>query len=111
DKLSKSNNDLKNKLFTLEKSTLDLDWEKKTELIRGNGTQPSLSRLLQDGLAFSIFFSKCGRTINDHFKEIDLNDEKSVKELQASFDVDLNSKVVTNLIAITQYIDNEKAVL
>jgi transcriptional regulator of heat shock response len=111
DTLNKCNNDLKNRLLTFERSTLNLDWERDSELIRGNGSQPSLARLLQNGLAFSNFFSKRARNISDNFKSLNLDEEKSIKRLQASFDVDLDDKVVTSLVALTQYVDNEKAII
>jgi cytidylate kinase len=63
------------------------------------------------GLAFSNFFSKRARNISDNFKSLNLDEEKSIKRLQASFDVDLDDKVVTSLVALTQYVDNEKAII
>ncbi|XP_063925661.1 uncharacterized protein LOC135139381 [Zophobas morio] len=110
-KLSKSCNDLKNKLLTFERSTLTLDWEENSELIRGSGFQPPLSRLLQDGLEFSNFLGRSAKNISDRFKSLNLDDEKAIRELQASFDVNLDDGIVGALIALTQYVDNVKAIL
>lgn len=88
-----------------------MDWSKQSELIRGSATQPKLSRLLQDGLAFCDFFLQTGRNITDHFQLLNFDSEKSIKDLQTAFRVDLENYIILDLLALTQYIDNEKAVV
>lgn len=42
---------------------------------------------------------------------MNVRNEKSMQEFQNAFEVNLEDKIVTNLIAITQYVDNVKAIL
>ncbi|KAI4469847.1 casein kinase 2 substrate [Holotrichia oblita] len=111
DKLNKLNNDLKNKLTLLENATVNLDWDdKNAALIKGSATQPALELLLDYALDFWLVFCLAARNINKAMREIDVRDAKSMTDLQNSFKVDLDCRAVTFLIAITQYIDNEKAI-
>lgn len=110
--LNKSNNELKNRLLNFERPTVNLDWEAKPPLITGNATQPSLKTLLEESLEFWSFFMKSSKSINDSFKNIDLNNETSIQTLKNSFAINLETnKSVYNLISLTQYVDNENSVL
>lgn len=109
--LNKSNQDLRNKLSTLERSTLDLDWEQSTKLLRGTAVQPPLSAILQDGLEYSNFFAFSLKRISEQFKNLNVRNEQSMCELEKSFTVDLDTKCVRYFIALTQYIENENSVV
>lgn len=108
--MNECNIDLKNKLLVFERSTLNLNWEENTELIRGNGVQPPLAKLLQYSLEFLSFFLMNAKSISDCFKSLNVENEKSINELKKAFQVDINQKLVRSLLALTQYVDNEKAV-
>ncbi|EFA00299.1 hypothetical protein TcasGA2_TC003132 [Tribolium castaneum] len=110
DKVNECNIDLKNKLLVFERSTLNLNWEENNELIRGNGSQPPLAKLLQYSLQFLNYFTKGAKDISDKLKVLNVKNVKSVKQLKNSFDVDLDYKIVKDLLALTQYVDNEKEI-
>ncbi|KAF5304441.1 hypothetical protein FQR65_LT07971 [Abscondita terminalis] len=109
-RLNKANSVLKNKLFTLEKTTLELDWDQDNALIKGNAIQPPLSKILIYGLEFWQFFNKHLQNISDNFKRLDLMCEKSVASFASSFVIDFEETCVRYLIALTQYIDNVKCI-
>ncbi|KRT84472.1 hypothetical protein AMK59_2374, partial [Oryctes borbonicus] len=108
DKLNRLNSDLKNKLILFENATVNLDWDdKNSTLMKGNAIQPGLALLLDYTLDFWLVFYVAARNINKSLREMNPRDAKSMSDLQNAFRVDLNCNVVTRLIAITQYIDNE----
>ncbi|GJQ77224.1 hypothetical protein Trydic_g14893 [Trypoxylus dichotomus] len=112
DKLNKLNSDLKNKLTLFENATVNLDWDdKNSALVKGNAIQPKLTLLLDYTLDFWLVFCLAGRNINKSLREMNPRDAKSMCDLQNAFKVDLNCNNVRRLIAITQYIDNEKALI
>jgi len=111
EKLSKANQNLKNKLTTLEKSSLSLNWEEDSPVVKGSATQPPLSRVLMDGLEFWTYFSKAFQNISEKFKCMDLRCEKSMSAFEKAFTVDLDVKCVTDLIALTQYVNNVNAIV
>lgn len=105
EKLCKANQTLKNKLITLETSSLDLDWsDDQCPVIKGSAAQPSLGNLLQAALDFSSHFFKTYKKMSDGFKHMDLRCEKSMTSLEKTFEVDLDDNDVQWLIAITQYV-------
>lgn len=107
EKLNKNQLDFREKLIILENSTIKLDWNKETMLIKGTPIQPSLVQLLQLAYAFCQYFSKAIVNINSCLKNMDVCNEESMKQLEECFKVDLNNQDVLNFIAITQYIGNE----
>ncbi|XP_066154431.1 uncharacterized protein [Euwallacea fornicatus] len=111
-RFNKCNHDLKNKLASLERATIDLDWDLKSPLLQGSPIQPPLAKLLQMAYEFWIFFSEASKDINNKLKTINVRDEKSMDECQKALNVNLvdNNKVYP-LLAITQYVINEKAVV
>ncbi|KAK4876995.1 hypothetical protein RN001_009501 [Aquatica leii] len=110
ERLNKTNNTLKNKLFTLEKSTMDLYWDDKNLLFNGNATQPPLSKILMYGFEFWQYFNKRYQFISDSFKCLDFKCKNSVATFVLAFEVDLNVKCVRELLALTQYVNNIKAI-
>ncbi|XP_066257206.1 uncharacterized protein [Euwallacea similis] len=112
ERLNKYNHDLKNKLTTLERATIDLDWDLKSSVLQGSPIQPPLDKLLQMAYEFWIFFSEALKNMNNNLKTVNVRDEKSMDKCQKALKVDLadNNKVYA-LLAITQYIINEKAVM
>lgn len=114
EKLNNTNYTFNNKLSQLEANTnanyLSLD-DEDSDLVRGSGTVPRLDALLQASLAFATFFSQSLRTINDNFKRLNIKDERTLRRIQQSLCLDFNDKIVTYLLALTQYVDNEAAVI
>ncbi|CAH1119402.1 unnamed protein product [Phaedon cochleariae] len=111
DHLNQTNQDLKNKLSILERSTIDLCWEANTPLLTGTAFQPPLTRILQDGLTFFQYFANALTKIKDNFKNMDVRDEKNMAKLEKSFKMEYVSKSVTSFLAIVQYVGNDKAVI
>ncbi|XP_028139097.1 uncharacterized protein LOC114333426 [Diabrotica virgifera virgifera] len=109
DRLHTANQEVKNKLSILEKSTVDLDWDEETPLIRGTAFQPPLSRILQEGYNYVLFFTSALKSFNDNMKVLNIRNEHFMKIFENKFKIDLESKVVINYLAIVQYIGNEKA--
>ncbi|XP_072385260.1 uncharacterized protein [Diabrotica undecimpunctata] len=109
DHLHAANQEVKNKLSILEKSTIDLDWDLDTPLIRGTAFQPPLSRILQEGYNYILFFTSALKSVSDHIKVLNVRNEQFMKNFENKFNIDLESKVVINYLAIVQYIGNEKA--
>lgn len=104
-KVNFRNHDFRTKLGNFESSTLQLDWSSNSEIVRGSPTQPRLDKLLQLSYECSLYFSKVLKNINNHFKSMDVRSERSMTDLEKSFDVDLDVKVVNDLLAVTQYVD------
>lgn len=115
EKINKTNHDLKNKLALLEQATIDLDWDLESPTVKGSALQPPLAKLLALSYDFWIFFSETSRNMTAKLKALNVRDEKSMKECQKSFALNLDSidknEVVYKLLALTQYVINEKAVL
>lgn len=106
------NGDLKNKLTLLETTSVNLDWEDENSLlIKGSATQPTIGRLLDYSLDFWLFFRAAASNINAKFRSMDARNANSMNELENSFKVDLEDRTVRRLLAITQYVDNEKAII
>ena len=61
--LDKANIEFKNKLSTLEKTTLELDWEKNLPLIQGSPIQPPLRNLLEMFYDVWLLFSEVFKKI------------------------------------------------
>ncbi|XP_057658136.1 uncharacterized protein LOC130895043 [Diorhabda carinulata] len=111
-RLSAANQLVKNRLSILEKSTIDLDWEEITDLIKGNAFQPPLYRILQDGYEFMMFFTNALKSMNESFKILNVRNEKIMNDFENKFKLDLESNlVVNNFLAIVQYVGNEKSVI
>ncbi|KAB0793139.1 hypothetical protein PPYR_12759 [Photinus pyralis] len=110
EKMEKTNNNLKRKLFSLEKLTLDLDWDERHPLINGGPTQPPLSKILFLGLQFWQFFDGIFQKISSAYKSLDVYCERSTSNLANSLSVDLNVNSVNELIALTQYVNNSDAI-
>ncbi|KAK5642082.1 hypothetical protein RI129_008249 [Pyrocoelia pectoralis] len=110
EKLGKANGTLKRKLFSLEKSTWELNWDENHPLMKGSATQPPLSRILFLSLQFWQFFDRLFQQISSSYKSLNVNCEKSVSALVNSFNVDLNVNCVNELIALTQYVNNPDAI-
>ncbi|CAH0546927.1 unnamed protein product [Brassicogethes aeneus] len=108
--LNTANHELKNKLSELERSTIPLDFDIGSPLIHGTAIQPSLSRVLKNGLQFWTFFSNAVKKINESFKSFDVRNETSVQELENSFKINIRDERLTYLLALTQYVDNERAI-
>ncbi|CAG9762943.1 unnamed protein product [Ceutorhynchus assimilis] len=111
--LDKSNHNLKNKLAILEKSTIDLDWDNDSFITKGTPIQPPLRQILQMAYEFWLYFSRASKTINSELKNINFRDEKSMEQLQNAFSLSLevhNNREVYGILALTQYVVNEKAV-
>lgn len=113
EKLNKSNHDLKNKLANLERATVDLDWDLNLPVIKGSAIQPPLDKILQMAYEFWMFFSSASKNVNNKIKTLNVRDQKSVDEFQKSFSLNLelqgHNKVYT-ILALTQYVVNDKAV-
>ncbi|KAF5303946.1 hypothetical protein FQA39_LY01731 [Lamprigera yunnana] len=110
DKLQITNETLKSKLFKLEESTWELNWDAPHVLFTGNATQPPLSKILVLGLEFWRFFERRFEAITDALKSLDYHCEKSVASFVSAFEIDFDVKTVRELIALTQYVNNEKAI-
>lgn len=96
----------------MEKSSTNLDWEGNLTIISGNGTQPPLGKLLQMSYEFFLYFQTSLKNINESLKLMNVRDYKSVTDLKQAFNaVNLKTDNVTFLLAITQYVDNEKAII
>ncbi|CAG9853895.1 unnamed protein product [Phyllotreta striolata] len=102
--LNLSNQEIKNKLHILEKSTINLDWEEKSDLLKGTAFQPPLTRILQEGLDFVNYFSDNYKLINEHFKKLDPRNEESIKRFESALQVELKNKIVIDFLALVQYI-------
>ncbi|KAG5899382.1 hypothetical protein JTB14_036870 [Gonioctena quinquepunctata] len=111
DLLGNANEVLKNKLTVLERSTIDLNWDSNTPLLKGTALQPPLSRILQEGLTFWLYFSKTTKSLKENFKKIDVRNEKAMKDFEKSFELDLENECVSRLLSLTQYVINPKAVI
>lgn len=111
ERLNQANLSLKTRLSVLEKSTLDLDWDQSSSLISGSGTQPPLGKLLQRAYTFFMYFSLALKQINECFKLLDVREHSSVIKLKNAFNVDLCDENVTFLLALTQYVGNEKGII
>ena len=105
DQLHKLNVDLKSKLVQLEAFSSDVNWESLSISVGGGPTQPSFALLLSTSSDFYTFFADRLNDMRCAVKSIDIRHEPSVKELQELFTVDFNSREITKLIAITQYIE------
>ncbi|KAK9893050.1 hypothetical protein WA026_023351 [Henosepilachna vigintioctopunctata] len=103
--LKQVNNDLKTKVLTLEQSSLAIDWNSSSRIVKGSPTQPSLENLLDHCLRFLTFFLEIGEKIYNAFNNLEVKKPESVQLLRESFKVNLSDSTVTYLIAITQYID------
>ncbi|KAJ8943507.1 hypothetical protein NQ318_016287 [Aromia moschata] len=108
EQLNKINQDTRNKLSVLERSSIDLNWDNNSQLIVGSALQPPLSRILQDGYNFCLFFSEAIQSINEHCKTLNIRDEKLMNAFKDSLSISLEVPVITNLLAVTQYVNNEK---
>nr|XP_022910113.1 uncharacterized protein LOC111421200 [Onthophagus taurus] len=109
DKLNKLNNDMKSKFSTVENASLSLDFDNESSvLIKGSALQPSLILLLNLSLDFVVYFVSAWKNIQSTFKSLDVRKEKLMEKFEESFDVDLENSAVHNLLAITQYVDNDK---
>ncbi|XP_060520352.1 uncharacterized protein LOC132698359 [Cylas formicarius] len=110
DQLTNLNQELKNKLSTLERTTVDLDWESETALIRGTPSQPPLDRLLEMGYDFWIYFSTVSKNINAALKNLNVRDAKRVDTLRKCFCLDLENpdidtdRIINYFLAVTQYV-------
>lgn len=115
EKINKTNHDLKNKLALLEQATIDLDWDSESPTVKGSALQPPLNKLLALAYDFWIFFLESSRNMTLKLKTLNVRDEKSMNECQKAFTLNLDSidknEVVYRLLALTQYVINEKSVL
>ncbi|XP_030763612.1 uncharacterized protein LOC115888157 [Sitophilus oryzae] len=111
DKLSKINQDLKNKLSQLERSTIDINWDSESFTIRGSPTQPALTIILQLGYQYHIFFSDILKNVNRTLKCIDFKNDKSIEQFVKSCPSNIESldcKNIKYLLALTQYVVTNK---
>nr|XP_023021524.1 uncharacterized protein LOC111509900 [Leptinotarsa decemlineata] len=111
DRLNQANQVLKNKLSILEKSSNDLNWESDSSLLTGTALQPPLTKVLQEGLTFWRFFSNAMNSINENFKNVNVRDEKAMTTLEKCFQLDLEHEQLLSFLALTQYVNNNKAVI
>lgn len=80
-------------------------------LVKGDGLQPPLERILQDGFEFWMIFSKAFKNINDNFRTLDVRKPNVMLKFIDSLKIDFECLEVRGLLAITQYVVNEKAVI
>lgn len=73
-------------------------------MISGSAVQPRLEKLLELSYDYSQYFTNALKDINNNLKKMDVRDEKSLRKLEKSFEIDLDVGTVNNLLAITQYI-------
>lgn len=72
--------------------------------------RPPLARVLQEGFDFWTVFSKAFKEINDSFRNVKVRDARTMEKFCDCFKFDLERVEVRTLLAITQYVVNEKAV-
>lgn len=94
----------------MERSTIDLNWERDSLVIKGDALQPPLDRILQEGFDFWMIFSDAFRNINDSFRSFNVRKPSSMMKFNESFKLDFECFEIRGLLAVTQYVGNEKAI-
>lgn len=112
ERLVSSTNDYKSALCNLEKSTEFLDFtSSKSDLVIGHATQPPLSTILQDGLKILILYSTALDEIAKCMKNLDFRDEVNMNNFKNALEADfIEKRVVTMLLATTQYFDKKNII-
>lgn len=93
--------ELRNKLFALDKCTVNVDWD-SDKSICGSALQPSLSDLMQMALTGCRIYNDAYHKIANSLKCLNVRTAKSLNELTDSLR-DVADDRVNHIIAMTQY--------
>lgn len=92
---------MKNKLHTLERSTVNIDWD-NPKLIRGSAVHPSLSDLLQLAYSGWRLYQDMYQNFTNILKSVDIRNTNSVKNVNFVIK-EPHLKQINEIIALTQY--------